>query len=569
MAKTDYPRMIKGILSFVFTSFFALSSYAQPASQYIIQLKDKTGTPFQVSDPEAFLSRRAIDRRNRQNIPVVENDLPVNPAYINAIRSIPNVTVLNTSKWLNQVYIQTNDPDALAQVSALSFVKNSFAARRMVDNTARRKKFDEGLTEGDNKRPMGANTEIFHGLAEDQIKIHHGNYLHNKGLMGQGMIIAIIDDGFNNYLTLPAFDSIRLNNRILDTFDFVGNKNGLNAEDAHGMSCLSTMAANVPGQMIGSAPGASYLLYRSENISFEYPGEEQNWIAAAERSDSAGADVITTSLGYSTFDNPSFDYDYQDMNGRTTMMSVGAAIAAAKGMILIIAAGNEGNKPWHYITTPGDAVNVLTVGAVDISGNPAPFSSWGPTSDGRIKPDVSSVGWGTYLQKANGTFAKGNGTSYATPNLAGLVTCLWQAFPDFSAADVMDVIKKSSDRFSNPDNKTGYGIPNFEIAYQTLTGLREQRRQQQLAEILKDDKLTVFPNPMKDGATVIVRTTTTGTATLNWYDSNGRRCFSQSAILSDAGLNTITLKRNALPSGVYFFRFQIGTEKAVKKVILY
>lgn len=561
--------MGKGITLCVFFVLVALSSPAQPAAQYIVQLKDKSGSPYQISHPEAFLSARAIERRKRQGIAVAESDLPVNPAYISAIGNIANVKILSTSKWFNQVYIETQDPDALQEVIALPFVKSSVAAKRIKNNRVPRDKFENLISTGGNSRPLGSGTEIFHGLAEDQIKIHNGNYLHDKGFTGQGMIIAIIDDGFNSYLTLPAFDSIRLNNRILDTFDFVGNNNGLNAEDSHGMSCLSTMASNVPGQMIGSAPAAFYLLYRSENVAAEYPGEEQNWIAAAERSDSAGADVITTSLGYNTFDNPSFDYDYQDMNGHTTLMSRGADIAASKGMIVVVAAGNEGAKPWHYITTPGDAVNVLTVGAVDILGNPASFSSYGPTSDGRIKPDVSSVGWGTYIQKTNGTFAKGNGTSYATPNLAGLIACLWQAYPEFSAAEILDVVKKSSSKFSDPDNHLGYGIPDLQMASETLAVLREERKQQQLAEILKDNSIAIFPNPVTDAASVIVRAQATGMATLNWYDLSGRLCFSQSAPVSGGQVNTIPVKRNGLPAGVYFIRYQNGKEKAVKKVILY
>ncbi len=563
--------MVRNLKLLLFIILISKTAQSQPAqfSQYIIQLTDKTGSPFSINAPEKFLSKRAIERRKKQNIPVVENDLPVNSNYIAAIENIENVKVLNVSKWFNQIYIQTSDASALHKISILPFVKGNEAVKRVKNAIRLKNKFDDLFNFGDYFRPSGGIADLSYGAAEGQIKIHNGNILHDKGFTGKGMLIALIDDGFYRYLSLPAFDSIRFNHQIIDTFDFVGNQNGLNAEDAHGMYCLSIMASNVPGQMIGSSPGASYLLYRSENVSAEYPGEEQNWIAAAERSDSAGADIITTSLGYNEFDNPIFNYDYDDMNGRTTLMARGAEIAAAKGMIVMIAAGNEGAKPWHYITTPADAENVLTVGAVDVLGNPGSFSSYGPTSDGRIKPDVSSGGVGTYVQAANGTFIKGNGTSFATPNLAGLVACLWQAFPEFNAVEVMDAVKKSSSAYSNPDNKIGYGNTNFDNAFNALSELRYQRRQQQLSAILRADKIKIYPNPMIESATMLVRTNTSGMATLKWYDAGGRICSSQSQYLSGGEISSVPLKRNGLPAGIYFLHFQIANEKEVKKIVLY
>lgn len=543
----------------------SIASHAQ-FTQYIIEFKDKTGSPYSVSKPQEFLSQRAIDRRNNQKISIDENDLPVNPFYIDSIRSSGNVIIKNVSKWLNQVCIETTDEQALQKISSFSFVKNTGPAKRIFNKDfISKKKFEEPGNSEYLRRSSPVNSLLKYGVSEKQIAIHKGDLLHDKGFTGNGMLIAVIDDGFYHYKSLPAFDSIRINDRIVDTFDFVGNKNGLNEEDAHGMYCLSLIASNVPGQMIGSAPGASFLLYRSENVSAEYLAEEQNWIAAVERSDSAGADVISTSLGYSTFDNPVFNHSYSDMDGNTTMMSKVASMVGSKGIILLVAAGNEGNKTWHYITAPADALNVLTVGAVDVSGVPGSFSSYGPTSDGRQKPDVSSVGVAAYVQAVNGGFGSGNGTSFATPNLAGLVTCLWQAFPEFNAFEIMEAVKKSSNKFSNPDNQMGYGIPDFEIAYGNLFKEQIQRR---ASIILKDQSFMVFPNPMTNAANLLIKPAVSGTSVIKWFDVNGRLCFQQKESFQANEVTIVPLKRNGLQRGIYFLKFEIGKKDFVQKVII-
>lgn len=556
-----FPRLIVFVaLLFVGTDLLAQSD------QYIIKLTDKSGSPYSLSSPESFLSRRAIERRERQNISITETDLPVNPKYIDSIRNAGDVKVLNVSKWLNQIYIETTDAGALQKINTFQFVKSSNPAKRLKNSRRIRPHYPEEENLQYWYRSKGAaEPQLSYGDAADQILIHKGNYLHDKGFKGQDMLISVIDDGFFHYRSLPAFDSLRLNHRIVDTFDFVDLKLDMNMEDTHGMHCLSILASNVPGQMIGSAPAASYLLYRSEDVHFEFRGEEQNWIAAAERSDSIGADVISTSLGYNLFDNPDFDYTYNDMNGKASVMSKAAAIAASKGMILVVAAGNEGNNSWHFITIPADAENILTVGAVDKDGAPGKFSSYGPTVDGRIKPDVVSVGVGTYYQSANGSFASGNGTSYATPNLAGLVACLWQAFPDFSANEIMDVVRKSSDRFPNATDQLGYGIPDFEKAFNTLSEIRLNRKYE---KILGDKTATVFPNPLKDVANMVVRVSRDGQAILNWYDEAGRLCFSQSENLKAGMPNIISLKRNHLASGTYTLKLFAEKETFTQRILI-
>lgn len=553
---------------FIISFFLSSVSFGQ-ANQYIIVLKDKANSPYSIAKPEEFLSARAIARRERQNITIVENDLPVNPNYIDSIRLSGNVTIKNTSKWLNQVLIETTDPDALQKINDFSFVKSAQPSRRAGNIIRERKKFEEPQESQPLLRKFQVDGSVDYGVSEAQVKIHKGDFLHDKGFTGSGMLIAIIDDGFYHYKTLPAFDSIRLNNRILDTWDFVDDKADMNDEDTHGMYCLSLMAANVPGQMVGTAPGASYLLYRSEDIHGEYPGEEQNWVAAAERSDSAGADIVTTSLGYNTFDNPAFDYTYQDMDGKTTIMARAASVAASKGMILMMAAGNEGAKPWHYITTPSDAINVLTVGAVNVAGNPGAFSSFGPTPDGRIKPEVSSVGVAAFVQGANGSFSSGNGTSFATPNLAGLVTCLWQAFQDFTSAEIMEAAIKSSSKYANPDNaQMGYGIPDFEIAYNALIEIRNARNQGNLNNTLAGESVLVYPNPVNELATILFKPTSSGNGTIKLFDGLGRLCYSATTNFTKDFIIDIPFNRNGLQRGIYFLQIINDKRKFVKKIVI-
>lgn len=567
MKYDTFRSMVYFIMVLVFYLFFSTPSFGQ-SNQYIIELKDKRNSPFSIANPGQFLSDRAIKRRQKQQIPIVENDLPVNPNYIDSIRLAGNVVVKNTSKWLNQVLIETEDANALQKIQNFTFVKNTQPSRR-VERSPERKKTEVIEASQPLARLSGLSGSMNYGVSEGQIKIHKGDFLHEKGFRGQGMLISMIDDGFYHYKTLPAFDSIRLNNRILDTYDFVDNKTDMNLEDAHGMHCLSLIAANVPGKMIGSAPGATFLLYRSENVNGEYRGEEQNWIAAAERSDSAGADVITTSLGYNTFDNPSFDYTYSDMNGRTSMMSKAATIAASKGIIMMVAAGNEGNKPWRYITVPGDAADVLTVGVVNVAGTPGAFSSYGPAADGRIKPEVSSVGVAAYVQATNGNFGTGNGTSFATPNLAGLVTCLWQAFPEFTAAEIRDAVIKSSSNFSNPINpQMGYGIPDFEIAYNNLEALLELRNQSALNDILAGERITVYPNPIRESASVLFKPITSGNWQIKLIDSGGKLVFSKSENLTEEMVKIFSLERKSYPTGVYILQITNGKHKFSKKIIM-
>ena len=448
--------------------FVAFCSEAQ-FTRYVVKFRNKGNNPYSIANPSAYLSSRSIERRTRYNIVIDSTDLPVTPGYINQVKAIPNVTILNVSKWLNQVSIQTTDPNAINSINNLPFVKSvsGIAARHI---NAGRIKGPGEVMKFENTKVQKVNGDYYDYGANSQMEIqmHHGEFLHNIGLRGDAMQIAMIDAGFYNYNTFKVFDSININGRVLETWDFVARESSVAEDYSHGMSCLSTIAANLPGQFVGMAPKAGFYLYRTEDVSSEYPIEEHNWVCAAERADSAGADVISSSLGYTTFDDPTLSHTYADLNGHTTMAAIGAGLAAKKGMLVFIGAGNEGSTSWHYLMTPADADSVLTVGAVGVDSIRGNFSSYGPTADGRIKPDVMSAGVKAVIESAGNYVGYSNGTSYACPKMAGLGTCLWQAFPEFNNMTIVDAIKRSGSTANHPTDSIGYGIPDMKLAFTTL-----------------------------------------------------------------------------------------------------
>jgi hypothetical protein len=557
------------IFNFLFLLLFCfgLKSSAQ-FSKYVVQFKDKAGTNFSINNPSQFLSAKSVERRNKQQISIDETDLPIPSRYIDSVRLAGNVFILNQSKWLNQVCIETGDEAAILKINKLPFVKHLQPVMRVSNQQLISKnKFTEEINKiVSPQSPMNPSDYYSYGNSFGQINIHEGEYLHNKGFHGEGMLMAIIDAGFYHYQTLPAFDSVRINNQIADTYDFVANKVNVNEESSHGMQCFSIIAGNIPGKLVGSSPKAKFYLYRSEDASSESPVEEQNWIAAAERADSIGIDVISTSLGYSTFDNPIFNYSYQDMNGKTTMIAKAASLAAKKGMILLVAAGNEGANSWHYILSPGDADSVITVGAVNSSGAPASFTSYGPSSDGRVKPTVASVGVATVISSPNGTIVTGNGTSFATPNLAGLVTCLWQAFPDFTNMEIIEAVKKSSSVYNSPDTRIGYGIPNFRIAFEDLN---EKRILRNITLILANERIKIYPNPAKNNFTVVINPKNTAVTVFRLYDAGGKFYYSKTASLVAEQPQSIIFKdMPVLQKGIYFLKADNGKYKRTVKVVV-
>jgi serine protease AprX len=473
-------RIMKFIL--IFLSLLAFCN-TQAQTRYIIKFKDKGTNPFSIANPSAYLGPRALQRRARYNIAIDSFDLPVTPRYVDSVRLAGVVTILNTSKWLNQVTIKTTDAAALAKINSFPFVVSSAAVASFTNeqpvpvNKILDDVIDVPIPAG-NSFVEGTSENIYsYGRSNGQVRIHQGEFLHNHGFRGEGMQVSVLDAGFFHYLSLPTFDSVRANNQIINTWDFVTNDASVDEDNTHGMNCLSTIAANMPGLFVGTAPKASFCLFRTEDVASETRIEEHNLSAGYERADSIGVDVCTISLGYSTFDFPSQNYVYANMDGNTTMAAIASDIAAKKGMLPVVAAGNDGNGAWRFIATPADADSAMTVGAVDTMGVIATFSSYGPSSNGRIKPNVAAVGRAAVVASpSTGQPVFGNGTSFATPNIAGLTTCLWQAFPEFNNMAILDAMQRSASKYTTPDDRVGYGIPDMKKSFVIL--LRKSYTQQ-------------------------------------------------------------------------------------------
>jgi serine protease AprX len=467
---------MKKLLLLLVVLLTAASESEAQFTRYVVKLKNKGGNPFSLSSPINYMTQRAIDRRTKYGIPLDSTDLPVTPAYVTQIRNTPNVTILNVSKWLNSVTILTNDANAISTISSFPFVQSvsGLAARNQEGPlTGSRDKFE--LEDLVTTIPYHPSTERItadyfnYGTSSyNEIHLHNGEFLHNIGLRGQGMVISVLDGGFLNYTTLRAFDSANLNGQILSTWDFVARHASVSEDHQHGMQCLSTIAANIPGQFIGKAPKANFHLFRTEDVASEYPIEEHNWVCGAERADSLGSDVISSSLGYYDFDNASFNYTYSNMDGNTTTTAIGADLAAKKGMIIFNAVGNEGNNAWHFLITPSDGDSVVAVGAVNAAGVVGGFSSYGPSGDGQVKPDMASVGVNALVQATNNTVGTSNGTSFACPKMAGLGTILWQGFPEYNNMKIIQALRQAGNKFATPDNRVGYGIPDMKKAFSIL-----------------------------------------------------------------------------------------------------
>ncbi len=447
--------MKRAYLLMTYFIFLGVSdAFSQTKYKYLVLFNDKNNSPYSVNTPLDFLSQKAIDRRFKQGITIKPTDFPPNPAYISSIQQT-GATVIYKSRWMNAALVEATETQkntilGLPSVKGIEFnrplkqvrqpsVKDKFA----IENT-------ESLNYGD---------------ATSQIQLLGADAMHNLGFHGEGMLVALLDDGFLNVNMSACLQHLVQQNKIVKVYDFVDNDNTVYTQGGHGTAVLSTMAGYIENQMISPAFGASVALFRTEDISSETPLEEANWLFAAEMADSLGADIISSSLGYSTFDNSVDNYTPSMMDGKTALSTRAADLAAATGMVVVISAGNSGNDPsWQIITAPADADSVLAIGAVTRTGAYASFSSRGNSADGRIKPDVVAVGSGTALCNTSGFASTSNGTSFSAPLVAGLVAGFWQANPYLTAQEVTRAIRKSGHQFSSPTIQLGYGYANFSRA---------------------------------------------------------------------------------------------------------
>ncbi len=425
---------------------------------YRVSLTDKHDTPFSLSQPQEFLSAKALERRERQNIQPDSTDLPINPDYISEIVAT-GVEVVSKSKWNNTLLVRCHKPDLVKRIAALDFVSDVKKVWTSPDSIVKSRPRLQYHTEFNRWDTISEN---HYGVTIEQVEMLGGVKLHNYGYTGKGMTIAVLDGGFMNADVIPCFKTVK----VEGTADFVvPHSETIYKEMEHGTKVLSVMAANVPNRFVGTAPDATYWLIRCEDSESESLAEEDYWAAAVEFADSVGVDIINSSLGFHAFDDHSTDYMYSQLDGNTSLISHTASMLAGKGIVLVNSAGNDGMSAWKKINVPADADNIITVGAVSPNRRNAAFSSIGPTADGRVKPDVMALGSPTAVITGRGTIIKDVGTSFSTPVVTGLVACLWQALRGKTAKEIIDIVINSSDNLKTPDNIYGYGIPDIWKAY--------------------------------------------------------------------------------------------------------
>lgn len=500
---------MRGVLWIPFLLLVFQSAFAQQVAEntYWYYFTDKNDNGHNTGQPETFLSQRSIDRRGWQALPVDEADLPVTPHYIDSLEAL-GIKIVHTSKWLNGVLVTSNDTLLADTLYRLPFVDSlpwkPDPGNRYFPAMPRGTRFDP---------PLETPPDYSYGYGENQVKQLDLDYLHQKGYTGSGVIIAVLDGGFLELPALPVFQEPLAAGQILAQRNYVNRTEESYSRSGHGTSVSSVIIGNWPDSLVGTAPGTSLILAITEDVLQETRIEEYAWIEAAEWADSLGADIINTSLGYTTFDDPSTNYSYRDMDGKTAAISVANSMAADRGMVSVTSAGNSGNDNWYYIGAPADATNILAVGAVDPEGSLASFSSRGPTYDRRIKPDVAAMGLMTAVQSTDGNIRLGAGTSYASPLIAGATALLWQAYPTLPSKTLMQWIIESGDRAQAPDIDYGYGIPSFKAAFHAITST---------GNYLASDELKIFPNPCTDILHMVVPQAGSSDYNVTVYDLQGR-----------------------------------------------
>lgn len=512
---------------------------------YFVYFKDKQNNPYSLSNASVFLSQRSIQRRAKQNIGLDSLDLPVSPHYVNELIN-KGIKIHFTSKWLNGAMVRIDNSNIIDTISQLPFIKSLVYTKPLSSPLSKRNKFE-------------LEKNYVYGMSSNQIQMLKGDFIHSLGNYGQGMLIAVLDAGFLGTDMVPQLDSLRSQNRIVLTRDIVdGNYDTYVYEThSHGTMVLATMAVIDNGQYVGTAPHASYALIRTEDGATEYIFEEYCWVAGAELADSLGADVINSSLGYTTFDDINMNHTWNDLNGKTSVASKAATIAAHKGIISCISAGNWGTDFWRKIGVPADADSVLTVGAVDSQRNYAFFSSQGYSADGRVKPDVVAQGQNSATITAGGNYVASNGTSFSSPILCGLVACLWQSLPNKTNMEIIDAVKRSATQYNNPDSLLGYGIPNFEIAYYYLTGITPNQQ-------LSFEILNTYPNPSEQILNISYQSPDVKEVTILLSGIDGKVIQQKNVILS-ANKGIIQMDIQSLAAGTYYL--QINAEQHQKTIM--
>ncbi|MDQ3393577.1 MAG: S8 family serine peptidase [Bacteroidota bacterium] len=532
--------------NFFFLAVFILISFEGfSADRYVVYFLDKLNTPYNTGQPEVFLSNKAIERRFRQNIEISDTDFPVNPQYVSEIRPLATA-VHYKSRWFNAVLVEA-DNEQIEEIKKLPFVqKVDYVALGPQDSRRVRRDSRPKI----NQLKRTANNSSF------QNQLLGVDIMHEAGFKGEGIIIGVFDGGFMNVDSLNFFSHIFKNDRIVYTYDFVRNDSFVYDFDRHGTEVLSTIGAYKENEIVGAAYNADFILCITEEVVKEYRVEEYNWLFAAEAADSAGVDIINSSLGYNTFSDPSMDYRYEDLDGKTAVITVAANMATQKGILIVSSAGNEGNKAWKYITAPADAEGVLTVGSVNSNSELSSFSSIGPTVDGRLKPDVVALGNSAVVGKIDGSIGVNNGTSFSSPQVAGLAAGILQANRDLTTIQLLQKIRMSGTHAVNPNNKVGYGVPNFVRAQNNIVLSVGENR-------LK--RFKIYPNPANAGEIFISadENMPKGLVNLKIHSSSGQLLLDKNIQLSTSS-KAIPININNIPPGLY--GVTISTKKYTEKV---
>ena len=518
---------------------------------------------------EAALSPRARARRVRAGVrPLVDElDLPLHAPYLTDLAS-GHFTPYAYSRWFNRVAVRV-PARSLAELAARPFVGRLAPVER--GRVSRLPPDSSEPRDGARAARVGA---LDYGLTGSSLAQIGVPALHDSGYTGAGVLVAVLDAGFNFFDKHEALrdhvippererDFLRGIHDVQDTLSI--------SAFSHGTWVLGCLAGRKIGRYMGAAFDAEYALARTEVTSSESHQEMVYWGMAAEWADSLGADIISSSLGYSTFDSDP-DYGYVDMDGHTTIVSRAAQIAASKGILVVNSVGNEGTNPWHYLVAPSDVNgdSVLAVGAVDAFGAPTGFSSYGPSADGRIKPDLAARGFQNPLVSASGdpnAYVTNNGTSFAAPLVAGLAACLMQARPQWTPVEVIAALRSTASRASNPNDRVGYGIPNGHVAL-CLGGAAAAGPPSARLRLAGPNPVNLGVGPARFTFEFSTGTTQPGPGFVRVFDASGRRvrelwsgvipCPFPMALswdgLDDSG--------RACGPGLYFIQLRAGDQRA-------
>ena len=521
-------------------------------NRYIIIFKDKMGSSYSIDKPEEFLSSRAIERRNKQNIDISESDLPISDVYLDALKNIDEIDVYFTTKWMNGVLVEMDEAWE-EELKLLPFVD-------IIAFVAPGSKLIPSPGNGRIAKVKELTSDSYAGYeTHAQNELIGVDAMHEAGYRGEGMLIAVFDSGFDFVDESSYFSHIFNDNKIVGTKDFVRGSSNVFQYDSHGSKVLSCISAYNEGEYSGTAPESNLVLCVTEDVGSEYRIEEYNWLFAAEYADSIGVNVINSSVGYSYFDDDRMDYTYEDFDGKTTIITRAATIAASKGMLVVNSNGNEGNSTWKYLNAPADADSILSIGSVTYDLQRSSFSSFGPTSDDRIKPDISALGtWVRIVYKDEITYA--NGTSFSAPMVAGLAAGFWQAYPELTNIEVIQYLKMTASQSDAPDTLIGYGLPNFVRAFNKVK-INE-------GDIV--DKFVIFPNPVTNRRIIyfyIDSLMEESMSELSFYDLKG--AFIQSLeVKVKSEFDPIEVDVSFLKPGSYILNYVCGQEIKKSKLVV-